>query len=190
MDVEPAYIKRVEAEVRDPRLRASVAAAEAFCPPEHRGEEGGFDAIVSSNVLEHIEDHARVLRNFRDMLRRDGVVLLLVPAHPFLFSSLDRHLLHFRRYSARGLRALAAATGLRVVRLRHFNPVGALGWWINGKLLGRAVLPAGQLSFYTRFAIPLSRLVDRLNPFPLGVSLLAALARSDGSVRSAEGESA
>ena len=35
---------------------------------------------------------------FRRMLRPDGLILLLVPAHPFLFCGLDRNLSHFRRY--------------------------------------------------------------------------------------------
>jgi hypothetical protein len=101
--------------------------------------------------------------------------LILVPAHPCLFSPLDQGLSHFRRYRRRDIRRLAQAADLRVLRLRHFNPLGALGWWLNGKVLRYRALPASQLSFYSRFAMPISRLLDRVNPFPLGVSLLAAL---------------
>jgi SAM-dependent methyltransferase len=179
IDIDPAYVKRVKEEVRDPRLSVAVSPAEEYCPAEHcpetGGPSGGFDFIVSSNVLEHIDDHARVVRNFRRMLRPGGVALILVPAHPFLYSSLDRNLSHFRRYRRRDFHDLARDSGLEVLSLRHFNPLAAFGWWLNGKVLRRGVLPAGQLSFYTRFAIPLSRLVDRINPFPFGVSLLCVL---------------
>ncbi|MBI4604079.1 MAG: class I SAM-dependent methyltransferase [Planctomycetes bacterium] len=179
IDIDPAYVRRVAADLPDPRLRLAAAAAEEFCPEGLQGEEGGFDAIVSSNVLEHIEDHRRVLENFRRMLRRAGVALILVPAHPFLYSGLDRSLSHFRRYRRRDLRELAGAAGLEVLRLRHFNPLAALGWWLNGKVLRRATLPEAQLSLYARFAIPLSRWLDAVNPLPFGVSLLCALGRRE-----------
>lgn len=174
IDIDPAYVSRVRAEIDDDRLEVTASTAEAFCPQELRGEARGFDAIICSNVLEHIDDHLGVLKNFRALLRPRGVVYLLVPAHPCLYSGLDENLSHFRRYRRRDFHALAGAAELEVLRLRHFNPLGALGWWLNGKLLRRRELPRGQLSMYTRFAIPASRIVDRLNPFPVGVSLLGA----------------
>ena len=181
IDLDPAYVDRVRDSVDDPRLRVTATSAEEFCPPEY-GESGkGFDVIFSSNVLEHIEDDRRALQNFRAMLRPGGVVLALVPAHSFLFCGLDRNLSHFRRYNAALLREKAAAAGLRVVNARYFNPLGALGWWWNGKVLRRGVLPEGQLALYSRFGIALSRWIDRLNPFPVGVSLLAALEADAGN---------
>ena len=154
IDMDPAYVRRVEAQVVDPRLRVTASAAEEFCPEEYESPQGAFDAIVSSNVLEHIDDHTRVMHNFRRMLRPGGVALILVPAHPFLYCDLDRNLSHFRRYRRRDFQELARETDLEVLRMRHFNPLGTLGWWLNGKVLGSGVLPEKQLAFYTRFAIP------------------------------------
>jgi SAM-dependent methyltransferase len=179
IDMDPAYVERIRREIPDERLDAVAARAEEFCPEEYQARGTTFDFIVASNVLEHIEDHARVLSNFRGMLAPRGTVLLLVPAHPSLYSSLDRNLSHFRRYSRPALTALANDCGLQVEGLRHFNPVGAVGWWLNGKVLRRDLLPEGQLSLYARFAIPLSRLLDRWNPIPFGVSLIGAFGRTD-----------
>ncbi len=175
VDLDPAYIERVRREIADSRLETTAARAEEFCPERFTAADGQFDTIFCSNVLEHIEDDEGTLRNFAAMLRPGGRALVLVPAHPSLFCGLDENLSHFRRYRRRDFDALAARTELRVVASRYFNPLGALGWWLNGKVLKRRVLPAGQLSAYTRFAIPISRLVDWLNPFPLGVSVLAVL---------------
>jgi SAM-dependent methyltransferase len=177
IDMEPVYVDRLLREVPDPRLRATVSRAEDFAPPEYREPGRGFDFIVSSNVLEHIEDDAGLLSRLSAMLAPGGRILLLVPAHPWLYSSLDRQLSHFRRYRARDFRALASRLSLRIEGLRHFNPLGILGWWWNGKVLHRSILPSGQLALYARFALPASRLLDRLNPFPIGISLLLALGR-------------
>lgn len=175
IDIDPAYVERVRREQADSRLTLAVSPAESFCPEELTRGEQRFDAIVCSNVLEHIEDHVRVLCNFRRLLRPGGLALLLVPAHPALYCGLDRNLSHFRRYARGDFDPLAKASGLILRQVRHFNPLGAFGWWLNGKLLRRKVLPAAQLGLYTRFAIPLSRWIDRWNPFPVGVSLLAVL---------------
>ena len=175
IDVDPAYIDRLRAEVPDPRLVLGVAAAEDFCPEDRSGPELGFDFVVASNVLEHILDDVRALENFRRMLRPGGVVLLLVPAHRFLYTRLDRHLSHHRRYRLRDLEERSHAAGLRVTRARHFNPLAALGWWVNGAVLRRSILPGRQLSLYSRFGIPLSAWLDRWNPVPVGVSVIAAL---------------
>jgi SAM-dependent methyltransferase len=177
LDMDPAYVARLRQELSSPRLDVTVARAEDFCPSEYASAERGFDFIVSSNVLEHIEDDARALSNCRCLLRPRGVVLLLVPAHPFLYSSLDKNLSHYRRYRRKDIEELARRASLRVLRLRHFNPVAALGWWLNGKILRRAILPERQVAFYGRFGIPLSKLADTLNPLPFGVSLTAALGR-------------
>jgi SAM-dependent methyltransferase len=179
IDLDPAYVERVRTEIPDPRLETAVASLEAY-----RGPDGAarphFDFIVSTNVLEHIDDHVAALANLGAQLAPGGTFLLLVPAHPALYCGLDRNLSHFRRYSRGALEEAAQRAGLAVIRLRHFNPVGACGWWWNGKVLRRGLLPAGQLSLYTRFAIPLSAFIDRWNPFPFGVSLLAALGVHQG----------
>jgi len=172
-DIEPAYLSRVTQELRDPRLRTLCSAAEDFEPCAD-----SYDLIVSINVLEHVRDDLAALRAFARALRPAGECLLLVPAHPWLFSSLDAGLSHYRRYTRRGLEGLASRAGLTVRSLSYFNPLGALGWWINGKLLRRPSLPRGQVAAYSRFGIKLSRLLDRVNPFPLGISLVGSFVRS------------
>jgi SAM-dependent methyltransferase len=175
VDIDPEYLSRVSREIPDPRLRTICSSAEAFEP-----REDSYDLVVSINVLEHVRDDLAALRGFARALRQEGVCLLLVPAHPWLFSSLDSGLSHHRRYTREGLRSLAARAGLETRSLFHWNPLGALGWWLNGKLLRRPHLSRGQVAAYSRFCITLSRLLDRLNPFPLGISLVGSFVRAPG----------
>jgi SAM-dependent methyltransferase len=171
VDISPQYIERVRSGIPDPRLRAILGSAESFRPGE-----GIYDRAISINVLEHVEAHRTALENIARSLRPGGACLLLVPAHPWLFSALDRNLSHFRRYSRLGLADLARSAGLEPIRLAHFNPLGAFGWWLNGKLLRRPSLPERQVALNSsNFMIGLSRWLDRLNPFPLGISVIARL---------------
>jgi len=172
-DVNPDYLDYLRRQVSDPRLRTFLSPAEDFQP-----EGAAYGAAFSINVLEHVRDDQTALRGFARALRPDGVCLVLVPAHPWLFSSLDAGLSHYRRYTRAGLEALAAKAGLAPRSLSHFNPLGALGWWLNGRLLRRPCLPRGQVAAYSRFGIRFSRLLDRLNPFPLGISLVGSFVRT------------
>ena len=179
IDLDPSYVDRVLASHRDERLTACAAALEEFESAHHaEAADASFDRIVCSNVLEHIEDDVSAMRNFARLLRPGGRALVLVPAHRWLFSDLDRNLSHFRRYRRRDLAELARSSGLDLERSRYFNPLGAFGWWLNGRVLRRATLPAAQLRAYGRFAVGISRWLDALNPLPLGVSVLGVFARA------------
>src|SRR5207302_602970 len=89
---------------------------------------GPVDSILCFNVLEHIADDGRALQSFAQVLEPGGRLLLLVPAHPFLYGTIDRALEHARRYRRRELRAKLGAAGFAIEALQYVNPVGALGW--------------------------------------------------------------
>ena len=65
------------------------------------GEE--FDLIVAFDVIEHIENDVAALSNINQMLTKNGVFIVSVPQHMFLWSNLDEIVKHKRRYSRREL---------------------------------------------------------------------------------------
>ena len=134
--------------------------------------EGPFDAIVCFNVLEHIADDAGTLRRLRELLAPGGALLLLVPAHPALFGTLDRSFGHERRYGKRELGGEARARRASTSRCcRHVNPVGALGWLMQAKIRRREHMSYRGLGLYDRL-VPALRALDRV-PLPVGLSLWA-----------------
>lgn len=80
-----------------------------------------FDVVVASDVLEHIDDDARAVREITRVLRPGGAFVFSVPAHPWLFGPHDAALFHRRRYVERGLRDLVEHAGLRIGRLSYWN---------------------------------------------------------------------
>ncbi|MBI2930434.1 MAG: glycosyltransferase [Planctomycetes bacterium] len=131
---------------------------------------GRFDAIVALNVVEHVRDHEKALANVAELLRPGGRVVMLVPAHPSLHCGLDRHLGHHRRYTREGVEALLRGAGLSVVESRYLNKLGAIGWFVNGRVMGRRVLPSSQMRLFSRI-VPLLDAVDAL-PMSFGLSVL------------------
>jgi glycosyltransferase involved in cell wall biosynthesis len=96
-----------------------------------------IDSVVCLNVLEHIEDDKRVLAELYRAIEPGGVVIVLVPAHPELYCDLDRNLGHFRRYTRELLEARFREAGFAIEKSRYFNWVGAVGWYLFGRLLKR-----------------------------------------------------
>ena len=179
IDLDPAYVERVLTRIEDERLSASACPLEEFVPEKNdAASDASYDRIVCSNVLEHIEDHIGAMRNFARLLAPGGRALILVPAHQWLFCDIDRNLSHFRRYGRQDFEMLSRESGLELTAVKHFNPLGILGWWLNGKLLRRPTLPAGQLKAYSELAVPISSLLDKVNPFPLGISILGVFEKS------------
>jgi glycosyltransferase involved in cell wall biosynthesis len=139
-----------------------------------------LDTVICINVLEHIEDEVRVLRNFFEVLVPGGHVIILVPAHPYLYTSVDRVLGHCRRYEADVLTARLQEAGFEVLTCRGFNRLGSLGWFVSGKVLGRQTLSARQMKMYERL-LPLARLIEKVPGLP-HLSLIA-VARKPGLAR-------
>jgi SAM-dependent methyltransferase len=83
--------------------------------------QGAFDAVVASDVLEHIADDGAAISEIDRVLRPGGAAIISVPAHQWLFSAHDVALHHFRRYSKAGLKDLLERGGLKVRRLSYWN---------------------------------------------------------------------
>ncbi|MFN7989513.1 MAG: bifunctional glycosyltransferase/class I SAM-dependent methyltransferase [Thermoanaerobaculia bacterium] len=170
-DVEVHYVRELKQRfesapnVRTGSFRFPLAESER---EELLREE--LDTVVCLNVLEHIEDDARTLRDFASILPKGGRLVLLVPALPALYGTLDVHLHHYRRYDREALTRLVAAAGFEVEKARFLNRPGVLGWWLNSRVLKRTVLPKGQLAVF-RWMLPLLKLEETAEP-SFGMSLL------------------
>lgn len=161
-----AYLRSVYQEWEDVRVVSADASSEG---PEVDALRNQYDTVVCLNVLEHIEGADQALRNMISFLRPGGRLVLLVPAHPRLLGSLDRALGHLRRYTVAGLRDRVIGGGLHPVEARTLNPLAVPGWWINGRLFQRRVIPGVQMVLFD-FCTPLVRWLDRLR-WPFGLSV-------------------
>jgi SAM-dependent methyltransferase len=137
--------------------------------------EDSFDSVVCINVLEHIEDDLAALQSLFRVLRPGGNLLLFVPAMPALYGSMDEMAGHFRRYSRRLLRQRLNSARFELIELRYFNPLGAVGWWVNAKVVRPKDLSQPsinqQILWYDKYVQPISRLIDPLTRRFFGQSL-------------------
>ena len=170
-DIEPHYLRELRRRFEDSqnvRVASFVFPLTEAERTDLRGER--VDSIVCMNVLEHIEHDAATLRDFASVLEPGGRLVLLVPALPRLYGTLDVALHHFRRYDKDGLATLVSDSGFEVKDIRFLNRPGVFGWWLNSRVLKRTVLPKGQLSAF-RWLMPLLKR-EETKPPSFGMSLL------------------
>lgn len=130
-----------------------------------------FDSIVCLNVLEHIKDDDSALNNLFKLLKKGGKLVLLVPAHQFLYGEIDMSISHFRRYNKPDLIKKLTGAGFKIQSSRNLNFLGALGWFVAGKILKEKEVKEANIKIFNRIAPFVLPLEDLFEP-PIGTSIL------------------
>jgi SAM-dependent methyltransferase len=133
-----------------------------------------FDTILYIDVLEHIEDDRAELKRIRRHLRPGGHIVIVSPAHAFLYSEFDRKIGHFRRYDKRSLRDVVP-DGLSLVTLHYLDSVGMLASLANRLLLRSGTPTASQIRLWDTAMVPFSTILDPLLGFQVGKSIICVL---------------
>lgn len=162
-----------------------------------------FHLIGLFDVLEHLPDDVRVLRDLRRLLEPNGALMLTVPAHPSLWSYFDESAHHCRRYQVAELENKLADSGYRIEFLTQYMaalfPLIWLGRRLaalkarraasgtgNGALAQARDLARGELrivpilnELLSFWLLQEARWVARRRRLPIGTSLLAIARKSD-----------
>lgn len=170
IDIDPRLIERHLASVGERQgLETRVIAIQDLA----REQPGSFDAVVSSNVLEHIPDgeESAVVQAMHTLLKPGGISAHWVPAMPSVYGSLDKRFGHHRRYTKKSLRALFQNAGFKVERCDYWNLIGLCGWWWNGCVRKADRINKSQALFFDRAIVPWARRIEAILPLPIGQSL-------------------
>ena len=135
-----------------------------------------WDAIVYIDVLEHIEDDAAEVREAALRLAPGGSLVIVSPAHSWLYSEFDEAIGHFRRYTRKSLTEIIPEP-LELRCLRYLDSVGVLLSLGNRMLLRSATPNHAQIGFWDRWVVPVSRFVDPLLAYRLGKTVVGVWSR-------------
>lgn len=130
-----------------------------------------FDTTLYIDVIEHIDDDLSEFHRAAGSLAPGGYLVILCPAHQFLYSEFDRRIGHFRRHSRRTYRKFMDDR-LRCVRMRYLDSVGVLASLANRLLLHQSTPTARQIAFWDTLLVRCSRLADPLTGYQFGKSIL------------------
>jgi 2-polyprenyl-3-methyl-5-hydroxy-6-metoxy-1,4-benzoquinol methylase len=150
-DIEDKYCQILEKRFRKKAIRLDISSEALF--DDFPSLENNFDSVFALNVIEHIENNNITIKNCNQLLRKNGTLVILVPAFNFLYSKTDIELGHFRRYSKKLLQE-TISPHFSIEKIFYFNSFGTLGWFVNGKIFNRSKISVNQMILY-----------DKLTPF-------------------------
>lgn len=132
----------------------------------------GYTAVVSLNVIEHLENDLSAIRNIRNVLSPGGYFVAFTPAFPLLMSRFDRSVGHHRRYTKRTALALLNSAEFEVISVKYVNSVGWFAWFFAMRILQINPSEGSLLKIWDKLMIPIVRKIEsRVTP-PFGQSLL------------------
>ena len=82
-----------------------------------------LDCIIMMDVLEYIEDDKGFFINALKKIKKDGIILITVPAWKFLFSSHDIRSRHLRRYDKKDLLNVINQENIIIKRCHYFYTI-------------------------------------------------------------------
>ena len=133
-----------------------------------------FDSIIAINVLEHVEDDIFALQQLYKMLKSEGILIILVPCHKFLYNVIDTNVGHFRRYTKKDLELKIRKTRFSIERMFYFNMLGIIGWYINGNIAKNPKINSSASKLFDRI-VPLLKYVEAMTGKKIGLSIICHL---------------
>lgn len=134
-------------------------------------ERGDYSALVSYNVLEHIEDHVGALRSMSQLVRPGGRIILIVPAFMFAMSAVDIATGHVRRYTKKTMRAAMTEAGLEIEKLHYANALGLIGYYMATSVFKLAPKEGPMVKIYDSTVLPVTKGLEKICKPPFGQSV-------------------
>jgi SAM-dependent methyltransferase len=132
----------------------SLGIKNIFLDSEKSFVENYFDAAISLDVLEHIENDEKAFAYIASRVKSGGIIVIMVPTYMFLWGVQDEIAHHFRRYTMQSLIEVSKKAGdFEIVKKSYFNTF--------------LFLPIALVRLWTRFFVshPRDSDLDMNSPF-------------------------
>jgi SAM-dependent methyltransferase len=80
-----------------------------------------FDIVISSDLIEHIDDDKKAILEMKRILKKNGVLIVFVPAFNFLWSYHDVINMHKRRYTKKEIVFKLKSEGFEILKSSYWN---------------------------------------------------------------------
>jgi len=131
-----------------------------------------INTIIYISVLEHIEDDVQELKIANKFLEPNGHILIFVPSLQWLYGSHDKMVGHYRRYYKEQLIEKVEISGFKIKKVKYFDFIGIIPWWICFCLLKMTKLNTKQSKSYDKYAVPVIKFFEKIVSPVIGKNLI------------------
>ena len=140
-----------------------------------------YDLILAADVIEHIKNDKKIINNLNKILKKNGLIIVTVPAYQFLFSKKDQALKHFRRYNLNSLKKLFSSD-FKTLKISYYNsllfvPIAiAIIFFklINHQFINEVEKKPNNILNYIFYSLfKLEKFILKYFDFPFGISIIS-----------------
>jgi len=165
LEPDPDLTRLIGERVQAGEIRPTCRVVTGTIEDIHRDAQ--FDTILYLDVLEHIADDRGELARARAHLADQSKLVVLAPAHQYLFSPFDAAVGHYRRYGRASLRA-QTPPGCQLEAFLMLDCAGFFASLANRLMLRAAAPSKRQIAVWDKLLVPVSRRLDPLTGHKYG----------------------
>ena len=170
LEPDPALFEELNKKLGSGQLPACCIGIKGISGELRKDEK--YDTILYIDVIEHIEKDGDELLTAKSLLAPGGHLIVLVPAHQFVYSPFDKAIGHYRRYNKKMLRSVAPP-GLSLQKMVYLDATGLMASIVNKLFLKQPYPTLDQVKMWDKRLIPVSRIMDRIINYQTGKTLIA-----------------
>lgn len=130
-----------------------------------------FNSILYIDVIEHIKNDKSEIYDATKLLFNNGYLIILVPAHQYLFNEFDSHVGHYRRYNMKKINQLIPCN-IELTSCKYLDSIGLIASIFNKFLLRQSLPTVKQIKFWDNYLVPASKILDQSLNYNIGKSIL------------------
>jgi 2-polyprenyl-3-methyl-5-hydroxy-6-metoxy-1,4-benzoquinol methylase len=170
LEPDPDLFSTLEKMIHDKKLPACCSCLKGTTSDLSKSEL--FDAVIYIDVIEHIENDKEELTRAKELIKPNGHLVILVPAHQFLYNKFDSSIGHYRRYNKKSLNTIVPEE-FHLLKMRYLDSCGYISALVNKYFLKQDYATATQIDFWDKILVPLSKVFDFISNYSIGKTLVA-----------------
>ena len=136
-----------------------------------------FNVVLYLHVLEHIKNDLLEISKATNKLKKEGNLIIMVPAHQKMYSNLDKNVGHYRRYNIEFFKQ--NFNSLKLIDLRYLDSTGYLLYYLNKIFFKKEKFTSKvKILIWDKFFTPLSIIIDFVLRYKVGKCILAIYKKS------------
>ena len=88
------------------------------------GKSNKYDCILYMDVIEHIKNDKKEIKKAYRSLKKNGRLIINVPAFQHLYSKFDKDVGHFRRYNKNQILSLCNSLKINDIDMKYYDSIG------------------------------------------------------------------
>ena len=140
--------------------------------------EKKFDTIIYMSVLEHIEHDVSEINIALSKLVSKGHLIILVPAHNYMYSQFDKEIGHFKRYEIDFFQNLKFSNS-KIIKCFMTDTMGWILYYLNKIFYKNEKYPSKlKIFLWDKLFVPFTIILDFLTLYKMGKNIIVIIRKN------------